>query len=98
VDIVAGNSTDGLIDALDLVILEDDRSYFPPYEAVPLVRQDLAAAHPEVVQALLDLGGRISETEMREMNYRVDGEHEDVGMVVAEFLASEGLTGGLTGE
>lgn len=93
VDIVAGNSTDGLVEALDLAILSDDRGYFPPYEAVPLVRQDLVAAHPEVAAALGRLGGVISESEMRRMNYRVDGEHEDVAAVVAEFLASKGLTG-----
>ena len=47
-DFVAGNSTDGLLSARDLVILEDDRHYFPPYEAVPIVRNDTLARHPEV--------------------------------------------------
>lgn len=91
VDLVAGNSTDGLIDALDLVILEDDLGYFPPYDAVPLVRQLVLDRHPEVGEALAALGGVISEEDMRRMNYRVDGNHDDVKVVVAEFLASKGL-------
>lgn len=91
IDLIAGNSTDGLIEALDLVILDDDLGYFPPYEAVPIVRQDLLDIHPEVGEALRLLGGLISEEDMRRMNYRVDGEHADPETVVAEFLASKGL-------
>lgn len=91
VDLVAANSTDGLIDLLDLRMLEDDRNYFPPYDAVPVVRQETLNAHPEIRPALEMLGGLISEEEMRQMNYRVDGEREDVARVVAEFLASKGL-------
>ena len=91
VDLIAGDWTNGLIDALDLTILEDDRQYFPPYDAVPLVRQELIERHPEVREALALLGGKITEDEMREMNYRVDGEHADVKVVVREFLASKNL-------
>jgi len=91
VDFVAGNSTDGLIEALDLAILEDDRGYFPPYEAVPIVRQETLERHPQIREALARLDGLISEEEMRRMNQQVDGEHEDVGTVVREFLASKGL-------
>jgi osmoprotectant transport system substrate-binding protein len=90
IDLIAGNSTDGLIEALDLVILEDDLGYFPPYEAVPIVRQALLETHPDVGDALRRLGGMISEEDMRRMNYRVDGQHEDPETVVAEFLASKG--------
>ena len=78
VDMVAGNSTDGLISALDLAILRDDRHYFPPYQAVPIVREETLTRHPEVRAALRQLGGQISEDEMRKMNYAVDGEHSDV--------------------
>jgi len=85
VDLTAGNMTDGLIPALDLFVLEDDRHYFPPYEAVPIVRQDLLAKHPEIQQALDALGGKISDDEMRRLNYAVDGEHRDVKEVVREF-------------
>ncbi len=91
VDLIAGDWTNGLIDALDLTILEDDRQYFPPYDAVPLVRRELIERHPEVREALALLGGKITEDEMRQMNYRVDGEHADVKVVVREFLASKNL-------
>ena len=91
VDLIAGNSTDGLIDRLDLFMLEDDLQYFPPYDAVPVVRRDTLERHPEVREALRLLGGLISEGDMRQMNFRVDGDREDVKTVVAEFLASKGL-------
>ena len=85
-DLAVGNATDGLIPALDLFVLEDDRHYFPPYEAVPIMRQDLLAHHPEVAQALNDLAGKISDDDMRRLNYAVDGQHRDVKVVVGEFL------------
>jgi len=86
VDLIAGNTTDGLIPALDLFVLEDDRHYFPPYEAVPIIRQQMLARHPEVKQALDDLAGKISDDDMRQLNYAVDGQHRDVREVVQEFL------------
>jgi len=86
VDFIAGNSTDGLIDALGLVVLEDDKHYFPPYDAVALVRDAVVAKHPEVRQALKELAGKVSEDQMRRLNYAVDGEHKDVKEVVREFL------------
>ena len=61
VDLVAGNSTDGLLAARDLVVLEDDKHYFPPYEAVPIVREDTLARHPEVRAAIEQLSGKISD-------------------------------------
>ncbi len=85
-DLIAGNSTDGLIGALGLVVLEDDRHYFPPYDAVPLVREAVITKHPEIREALRALGGKVSEEQMRLMNYAVDGEHKDVKQVVKEFL------------
>jgi osmoprotectant transport system substrate-binding protein len=86
VDMIAANATDGLIAALGLVVLEDDKHYFPPYEAVPIVREKTLADHPAVAGALAELAGKISEDEMRRMNYAVDGEHRDVKDVVREFL------------
>ena len=86
VDLIAGNSTDGLIGALGLVVLEDDKHYFPPYDAVPLVREAVITKHPEIREALRALGGKVSEEQMRLMNYAVDGEHKDVKQVVKEFL------------
>ena len=91
VDLVAGNSTDGLIAALDLVVLEDDRNYFPPYEAVPVVRQETLARHPALGRALSELAGKISAEEMRRLNYALDGQHRDVKEVVSEFLRGKGF-------
>jgi glycine betaine/choline ABC-type transport system substrate-binding protein len=91
VDIVAGNSTDGLIAARDLVILEDDKHYFPPYEAVPVVRPDALNRFPGMNAAIEELSGKISDTEMQRMNYEVDGEHRDIAEVAREFLQSKRL-------
>ena len=91
VDIVAGNSTDGLIDALGFVPLQDDRHYFPPYDAVPIVRREALRKFPQLRAALADLGGKISEEEMRRLNRDVDADQRDVATVVREFRASKGL-------
>ena len=91
VDLVVGNSTDGLIGALDLVALDDDRHYFPPYEAVPVVRQEALREFPGLREALQGLAGRISAADMRRMNYAVDGQHRDAAEVVREFLLTHNL-------
>jgi osmoprotectant transport system substrate-binding protein len=91
IDIAAGNATDGLIPALDFFVLEDDRHYFPPYEAVAVVRRQSLQQHPEVAPALDALGGKISDQEMQELNYALDGRHRDVKEVAEEFLRSKGL-------
>ena len=91
VDIAAGNSTDGLILALDLFVLEDDKYYFPPYEAVPVIRQEMLQRHPEVKTALDALAGKISTADMQQMNYAVDGQHRDAKEVVREFLQRKRL-------
>ena len=91
VDLVAGNSTDGTIESLQMVALEDDRRYFPPYEAVPLVRLATLEKYPEVGAALGALAGKISVDEMRRMNYAVDGGHRDPAEVVREFRKAKGL-------
>lgn len=91
VDLIAGNMTDGLIPALDLYVLEDDKHYFPPYEAVPVVREETLAKYPQVMPALEQLDGKISDQEMRQLNYEVDGRKRDVKEVVTEFLRSKGL-------
>lgn len=87
VDIVAGSNTDGLIAALDFVVLEDDQHYFPPYDAVPIVRRETLERHPEVAAALQKMSGRITADDMRRMNYAVDGEKKDAAVVVKGFLA-----------
>jgi osmoprotectant transport system substrate-binding protein len=91
IDIAAGNATDGLIPALDLFVLQDDRHYFPPYEAVPVIREQTLRQHPEVRDALNALQGTISDQEMQKMNYAVDGERRDPKDVVRDFLRSKSL-------
>jgi osmoprotectant transport system substrate-binding protein len=91
VDIVAGNSTDGAIRALDFVALEDNLHYFPPYEAVPLVREDSLKRWPQIGVAMQRLAGKVSADEMRAMNLAVETQHRDVGDVVREFRATKGL-------
>lgn len=91
VDIIAGNNTDGLIPALDFVVLEDDHHYFPPYEAVAILRREMLKNHPEVGTALGELSGAISDDDMRRLNYAVDGQHRDVTAVVREFLKQRGM-------
>jgi glycine betaine/choline ABC-type transport system substrate-binding protein len=88
VDVIAGDATAGLIDALGLTALEDDRHYFPPYDAVPLIRAATLLKHPELGPALRRLAGRLDAAAMRRMNYAVDGKHRDPSQVVREFLDS----------
>ena len=91
IDMAAGNATDGLIPALDLFVLEDNRHYFPPYEAVPVVREQTLQLHPEVARALAELAGKISDREMQQLNYAVDGQHRDVKEVAGQFLRDKKL-------
>jgi osmoprotectant transport system substrate-binding protein len=91
VDIIAGNSTDGPIRALGLTILADDRHYFPPYDAVPLFREDTYRRWPKMRAAVAELAGKISAEEMQAMNEAVDGQHRDPAEVVREFRAKKGL-------
>src|SRR5579863_1131158 len=91
IDFAAGNTTDGLIRALDLFVLEDDKHYFPPYEAVAVVREQTLQLHPEVSQALAELAGTIHDDEMQRLNYEVDSLHRDVKEVVRDFLRKKRL-------
>ena len=91
VDMIAANSTDGPIQAFGLKALEDDRHYFPPYQAVPLVRGDALRKWPQIRTALNALAGRITANDMRTMNEAVDGQHRDPGDVVREFRLAKGL-------
>ncbi|MDZ7959385.1 MAG: glycine betaine ABC transporter substrate-binding protein [Aulosira sp. DedQUE10] len=91
VDMVAGNSTDGQISRLGLVVLKDDKQYFPPYEATPIVRKATLAKYPQLRNAIAQLAGKISPDEMRQLNYLVEGELQDIKDVVREFRKSKGL-------
>jgi osmoprotectant transport system substrate-binding protein len=91
VDMIAANSTDGPIQALGLTALEDDRHYFPPYQAVPLVRAEALERWPQIQMALNALAGKITANDMRAMNEAIDGQHRDPATVVREFRLRKGL-------
>lgn len=86
IDVTAGNATDGQIDELDLVRLRDDRGYFPPYEAVPVVREETLSRHPGLEAALRRLGGKISTADMRRMNRLVDVDGKDYRQVARQWV------------
>ena len=87
VDLIAGDATAGLIKGLDLVQLEDNRHYFPPYDAAPVARSETLLRHPQLRAALEQLGGRVSAADMRAMNYAADVEHRDITEIVRDFLS-----------
>ena len=91
IDVGVGNSTDGLISALGLHVLQDDRGYFPPYDAAPVVRAEALEEHPAIGPALNRLGGMLTEEEMRRWNYEVDGNQRPVAEVAREVLQQKGL-------
>ncbi|MGA3213304.1 MAG: glycine betaine ABC transporter substrate-binding protein [Terriglobales bacterium] len=91
VDLIAGSATDGLIPRLDLRVLDDDKQYFPPYDAVPIVRKQTLQRYPALGAALSGLAGKISDEDMRAMNYAVDAQHRDAREVTGDFLRRKGL-------
>jgi glycine betaine/choline ABC-type transport system substrate-binding protein len=93
VDLAVGNDTDGLLAARDLVVLRDDKHDFPPYQAVPIIRSQILERHPQLSQVLDALAGKITEEDMRRLNYAVEGQHRDVKQVVQEFLVETHLIG-----
>lgn len=94
VDVIDGFATDGRIPAFDLVILEDDRGFFPPYHAAPVVRMDVLERNPGIAEALNRLAGKIDDDTMRDMNYRVDEKNERPRDVAQEFLTAAGILQG----
>jgi osmoprotectant transport system permease protein len=94
VDVIDGYSTDGAIARYDLVVLEDDRRFFPPYEAAALVGETLLRDHPAAVEALTRLSGRLDEERMRRMNQQVEVFSQPVAQVAANALRELGLTAG----
>ena len=88
VDMVAGNSTDGMLSVLPIKVLEDDRHYFPPYQCALIVRDEAEERFPGLKAALAELSGRISSDEMRHMNYELDGLHRPAREIAREFLQS----------
>ncbi|HEV2289594.1 MAG TPA: glycine betaine ABC transporter substrate-binding protein [Candidatus Acidoferrales bacterium] len=91
VDVIAGNTTDGQLLTNDFTVLEDDKHYFPPYQAVTVVREEALSQYPALVQVLTDLRGKISDQDMQRMNYEVVGKRKDIAVVVRDFLHSAGF-------
>lgn len=91
VDVISGFSTDGRIKSYNLLSLSDNKHYFPPYYAAPLLRNEVVEQFPEVAEALNRLGDQISSEEMAAMNYAVDEEKQDIDRVAKEFLRSKGF-------
>jgi osmoprotectant transport system permease protein len=91
VDLVVGNSTDGLIPKLNLLVLNDDKKYFPPYQAVPIFKQETLTKYPEIETAIAPLLNLISAEEMQQLNYQVDEEAKPVKQVVTQFLQQKNL-------
>lgn len=91
VDVIDAFSTDGMLKAYNLTVLKDDKNFFPPYYAAPLVRDDTLKKHPELKDVLNKLAGQINDETMRELNYKVDKLGEDPKNVADDFLKSKGL-------
>jgi osmoprotectant transport system substrate-binding protein len=91
IDVGVGNSTDGLIAMFDLTVLEDDRRYFPPYDAAPVVRSVTVESHPEVKAALDRLGGVLGDGEMRRINQQISGDRRPIEDVARELRLAKGL-------
>jgi glycine betaine/choline ABC-type transport system substrate-binding protein len=91
VDVIAGANTDGLISALGLVVLEDDKRYFPPYDAIPVVRREAIEKYPAVRRLFERLTNQIHAEEMRQLNYEVDGEKKDAAAVADAYLARKNM-------
>jgi osmoprotectant transport system permease protein len=98
VDVIDGYSTDGFIARYDLVVLEDDRRFFPPYEAAALVSSAFVREVPGGVAALIELSGMLTEQDMRRYNRRIEVDGVPVARVAAAALLSLGLTGQITRE
>lgn len=91
VDVINSYTTDGQLQMYNLRVLEDDKGYFPPYHALPLVRTEVLEQYPEIGEVLLELSGKIDETAMQEMNAKVDNEGQMVELVAKEFLQEAGF-------
>jgi osmoprotectant transport system substrate-binding protein len=91
VSLIASSTTDGMLDKLDVKVLQDDKQAFPPYQACIAVRTDLLSSAPDVRKALTELSGKFTDAIMRKMNYAVDVDHRQVAEVAKEFLQKNGL-------
>lgn len=92
-DVAVAFGTDGEIDAFNLVVLEDDKNLFPPYQIAPVVRQEALDANPGIADALNQLSPLLNDGVMRQLNYAVSGEQQEPADVAREFLVNSGLIG-----
>ncbi|MEH7352088.1 glycine betaine ABC transporter substrate-binding protein [Neobacillus drentensis] len=90
-DVIDAFSTDGLLEAFQLKVLKDDKEFFPPYYAVPIIKEETLKDHPELKKAINTLSGKLSDEKMRELNYKVDSLKQSPAKVAKEFLENEGL-------
>jgi osmoprotectant transport system permease protein len=90
-DVIDAFSTDGLIEAFNLKVLKDDQNFFPPYYAVPIIKEETLKEHPELKKAINTLAGKLSDEKMRELNYKVDSQKQSPAKVAKEYLEKEGL-------
>jgi osmoprotectant transport system substrate-binding protein len=88
VDMAAANVTDGMLSVLDVKVLRDDKAYFPPYQAALIVRQQSLDTYTGLRAALIQLAGKLSDADMRKLNYQVDGKHRPVAEVARELLSN----------
>jgi osmoprotectant transport system permease protein len=90
-DVIDAFSTDGLIQAFHLKVLKDDKNFFPPYYAVPIIKEETLKKHPELKKVINRLAGKLTDEKMRELNYKVDSLKQSPAKVAKEFLEKEGL-------
>jgi glycine betaine/choline ABC-type transport system substrate-binding protein len=91
VDMIAANATDGALSVMDAVVLNDDKGFFPPYQAALAVRGEALSSHPKLKDVLDELSGLFSDEIMRRLNYQVDGKHRPVAEVAILFLRASKL-------
>lgn len=94
IDVTTGFGTDGQISAYDLVVLEDDKSFWPPYPAAPIVRQEIVDEYPEIADLLNQLSAALDAETMQALNWEVAGNGREADEVAREFLQEQGLIGG----
>jgi osmoprotectant transport system substrate-binding protein len=90
-DVTDAFATDGPLMKYKLKVLKDDKGFFPPYYAAPIVRNDTLEAHPELEEVLNMMAGLLDDAKMTELNYKVDVEGQEIEAVAKEFLQAEGL-------
>lgn len=94
VDVITAFATDGRIQSMDLKVLEDDKGFYPPYYAAPVVRQELLDASPEVREVINQLAGRLDDATMTQLNFQADEEGMETSEVARQYLIEEGLIEG----